>query len=79
MSGMNEQLEFGGDLQPTSKNPNYVAYSVAERKDNQKPFWTRIGVGFLHQDGGGLNLLLDCLPIDGRITLRSAPQAEDRN
>ncbi len=77
MSEQNEQPDFEADLQPSNKSPTYIAFKVTQRKEGERPFWTRIGVGFLHRDGGGLNLLLDCLPLDGRITLRASPYAED--
>jgi hypothetical protein len=63
---------------PTSatKTPTLFAYSVRDAKgEGQKGFWTRIGSFFEHEDGEGGTLLLDALPIDGRIVLR-APKAE---
>ena len=32
--------------------------------------WTRIGVAFPHKDGKGFNVILQALPVDGRIELR---------
>ena len=32
--------------------------------------WTRIGVAFPHKDGKGFNVILQALPLDGRIELR---------
>ncbi len=32
--------------------------------------WTRIGSVWMHRDGDGYNIHLDCLPVDGRLTLR---------
>ena len=40
-----------------------IVYSISERQPG-KSFWTRIGVGFVNQDGS-LNLRLDCVPIGG--------------
>ena len=31
--------------------------------------WIRIGVAFPHDKGAGLTVILDALPIDGRIVL----------
>lgn len=37
--------------------------------EDQKSFWTRIGVGFVNKDGS-LNIVLDALPRDGKLTVR---------
>ncbi|NCY02082.1 MAG: hypothetical protein EBX36_04020 [Planctomycetia bacterium] len=52
---------------PTSK-PSFIAYQVRER--GEEAFFTRIGAAWLNADGKGINIALDCLPLDGRITLR---------
>ena len=52
----------------TSKTPTHIAYQV--REGNEKGFWTRIGAAWAHKDGKGLSIQLDCIPLDGRITLR---------
>ena len=53
---------------PSSKSPSHVAYQVRDR--GEKSYWTRIGSAWPHADGGGLNVTLECVPLDGRITLR---------
>ncbi len=79
MSGISEQTEFETDLRPISKKPSYIAYQISKSKDGEKTFWTKIGVGFLHKDAGGLNVILDCLPADGRVTLRARPRSDESN
>ncbi|MER9414033.1 hypothetical protein [Mesorhizobium sp. M0589] len=60
-----------------SKSPTYLAYTVRDaREEGQKGFWTRIGAFFAHEDGEGGTLLLEALPLDGRVVLR-APKTED--
>lgn len=60
-----------------SKAPTYLAYTVrGAREEGQKGFWTRIGAFFAHEDGEGGTLLLEALPLDGRVVLR-APKADD--
>ncbi|MGX5845158.1 hypothetical protein ACWGTI_31320 [Mesorhizobium sp. ArgA1] len=55
-----------------ANGPTYHAYTVREAKaEGQKGFWTRIGAFFAHEDGEGGTLLLEALPIDGRIVLRT--------
>ena len=59
-----------------SKTPSHVAYQVRDRGEN-KSFWTRIGVAFEHKDKSGFNIQLECVPLDGRITLRVASEKKD--
>ncbi|MER9455608.1 hypothetical protein [Mesorhizobium sp. M0478] len=60
-----------------SKSPMYLAYTVRDAKEEgQMGFWTRIGAFFAHEDGEGATLLLEALPLDGRVVLR-APKVED--
>ena len=54
-----------------ARRPDYVAYSVRPRKDQQKSKWTEIGVAFRHKDGNGLDILLDAAPLNGKIVLRA--------
>ncbi|BCH05665.1 hypothetical protein MesoLj131b_76640 (plasmid) [Mesorhizobium sp. 131-2-5] len=60
-----------------AKTPMYLAYTVRDAKEQgQKGFWTRIGAFFAHEDGEGGTLLLEALPLDGRVVLR-APKVDD--
>jgi hypothetical protein len=60
-----------------AKTPTYFAYTVRDaREEGQKGFWTRIGAFFAHEDGEGGTLLLEVLPLDGRVVLR-APKTDD--
>ena len=56
-------------------NPDFVAYTVRDRGVDQNgekrdQFWLRIGAAFAHERGDGYNIVLDALPIDGRVVLR---------
>lgn len=65
------------DTQTSSgKAPSHIAYQVRERNGG-KGFWTRIGSAWAHADGSGFNVQLECLPLDGRITLRVASDKKD--
>jgi hypothetical protein len=58
-----------------SNAPSLIAYAVSE-KGEDKAFWTRIGAAWDHEDGEGLTLQLELLPVSGgRIVLR-APKEE---
>ncbi|QND61952.1 hypothetical protein BPNPMPFG_006885 (plasmid) [Mesorhizobium sp. AR07] len=62
-----------------SKSPMYLAYTVRDAKEEgQKGFWTRIGAFFAHEDGEGGTLLLEALPLDGRVVLRAPKVEEDK-
>lgn len=55
-----------------SKKPSHYVYTVREGGDNRQDFWTKIGAAFAHNDGKGFSLLLEALPVDGRLTIRAA-------
>jgi len=53
----------------TKALPDFKAYTVIKR-DGQKDVWIDLGAAFLHEDGAGLNVLLQANPLDGKIVLR---------
>jgi hypothetical protein len=60
-----------------AKAPVLIAYHVAEKGEN-KSFWSRIGAAWDHEDGKGLTLQLDLLPVaGGRIVLREPSEANE--
>jgi hypothetical protein len=71
-----------------AQQPAYRAYTVVKR-EGADDFWLAIGAAFMHQDGDGYNIILQALPIDGKIVLRlpksdddqqqAGPQAQDPN
>ena len=63
----------------TSKRPTHTAYSVREyqKGSETKSDWTRIGIAWAHRDGEGFDIILDALPVNGRVALRkSKPKSE---
>jgi hypothetical protein len=60
----------------STKGPSHIAYQVRDR-EGQKGFWTRIGSVWPHADGKGFNVQLECVPLDGRITLRIASENKE--
>ena len=48
----------------------YRAYTIVERDKGQQPFWLNIGSAFVHKDGKGFNVILQALPLDGKLVLR---------
>ena len=58
----------------TTKTPSHAVYHVRDR-NGQKGIWTRLGAAWPHADGQGFNLQIDCVPLDGRLTIRLASEA----
>jgi hypothetical protein len=52
-----------------AQQPTYQAYTVVKR-EGQDDFWLSIGAAFMHQDGDGYNIILQALPINGKIVRR---------
>ena len=69
--GKNKKAE-----QPETTPPALIAWYIAER--GEKKFWNRIGAAWEHEDGDGLTLQLDLMPVAaGRIVLRK-PKEDDQ-
>ncbi len=60
----------------TSKSPTHVVYHVRDNTSG-KSFWTRIGAAWAHADGEGFNLQVECVPLDGRLTLRVVTETKE--
>jgi hypothetical protein len=58
------------------KQPTHRAYSVI-RREGQDDFWLNLGLMFEHKDGKGFNIILQALPLDGKIVLREVGKDED--
>ena len=50
--------------------PDYRAYTVIKR-EGKDDYWLNLGVAFRHEDGEGFNLLLQAMPLDGKLVLRT--------
>lgn len=60
--------EQSGD-NAVGRKPDFIAYSVRESRDG-KGHWNKVGAAWQHRDGQGLDIQLESLPLDGRLTLR---------
>ena len=49
---------------------------VVEEREGKDSFWLKIGAAFHHKDGKGYNLVLQALPLDGRLVLREYKEPE---
>lgn len=57
-----------------NKLPDYVGYNVKNYGEDQSN-WIRVGAAWTHQDNGGINIVLDSIPLDGKLTLRKPKQS----
>lgn len=57
--------------------PAFRAYSVIKR-EGKEDFWLNLGVAFPHDDNEGFNLLLQALPLDGKVVLRTFKEDEEQ-
>ena len=55
--------------------PTHRAYSVI-RRDGQDDYWLNIGLAFPHKDGHGFNIVLQALPLDGKIVCREVTEED---
>lgn len=51
-----------------TRGPAMIAWHI--RNAGEKSYWDRVGAAFGHKDGQGFDLVLDAIPVDGRVTLR---------
>ena len=60
----------------SSAKPAFHVYTVDDRGEGKDPFWLKIGAAFEHKDDKGFNIVLQALPIDGRLVLREPKEPE---
>jgi hypothetical protein len=60
--------------------PTYIAYHVKEttagEQGEKRGVWTRVGAAWPNKDGKGFNVVLDVVPLDGRLILREPLERE---
>jgi len=65
----NQKRQSTATTAPAKQPPAFIAWYVPKR--GGKSFWSRIGAAWDHDDGKGMTLQLDLMPIgEGRIVLR---------
>ena len=55
--------------------PTHRVYTVIKR-EGQDDYWLNIGLAFPHKDGKGFNIVLQALPLDGKIVCREITDEE---
>ncbi|MBK6707991.1 MAG: hypothetical protein IPG54_11140 [Sphingomonadales bacterium] len=54
----------------TKNRPSHRLFNVTGDGDNAR--WTDIGVAFATKDGNGFTLILNAIPVNGRVVMRTA-------
>lgn len=67
---MSNEINEGTEQQTHARKPDQIAYSVRNEADG-KSYWNRVGAVWSHKDGNGAEIVLESIPVDGRITLRA--------
>jgi hypothetical protein len=61
-------------------SPTYIAYHVkdtgAGENGEKRGVWTSVGAAWPHKDGRGFHVVLDVIPLDGRLILREPMERE---
>lgn len=52
-----------------TNDPVLIAYAVKRNAKTKRPVWSRVGCAYPHETGAGLTVVLDSIPLDGRIVL----------
>jgi hypothetical protein len=59
----------------SSQQPTHRVFAIVKR-EGQEDFWLPVGAAFAHKDGRGFNVILQALPLEGKVVLRE-PQADE--
>ncbi|MBV9862653.1 MAG: hypothetical protein JO267_10950 [Alphaproteobacteria bacterium] len=63
----NEADSMAEEEQP--RQPSHRVYAVI-RREGQDEYWLNVGLAFPHKDGAGFNVILQALPLDGKVVCR---------
>lgn len=59
-----------------ANDPVLIAYSAKRVGKARKTLWSRIGAAYPHDVGAGLTVVLEAVPLDGRIILLELDEAD---
>lgn len=62
--------------QDRKKQPSFEAFHAKDGPED-KSYFNRVGAAFPHKDGEGHTVVLDSVPVDGRIVLRTPRERLD--
>lgn len=52
-------------------------YTIVEKEGDKKARWIRVGIGFVNKDGS-INIILDALPLNGKLQVRDKTEREPK-
>ena len=58
-----------GPLDASAWKKPWIAYNIVDKPGLRSRIWSRIGMAWLNRDGS-INVVLDSIPLGGRIQLR---------
>ncbi len=64
-----------------TNKPTHIVYHVKDVPGDdgeQHGIWTKVGAAWANKDAKGMSLVLDLLPVDGRLVIRTAVPKEDK-
>jgi hypothetical protein len=61
-----------------SGDPVLIAYMAKRSRKSKRTYWQRIGVAYPHEVGAGLTVVLEAMPLDGRIILLELDEDDHR-
>lgn len=59
-----------------SGDPVLIAFCARRSRNGKRVYWNQIGCAYPHETGAGLTVVLDVIPLNGRIFLLE-PDARD--
>ena len=63
----------------STNGPTHRVYTLIPRKTDKgedDTFWLNIGAAFAHKDAKGWNLVLQAMPLDGKLVIREVTEPE---
>ena len=57
---------------------SHKVFQVLDRGDDRKSFWSEVGIGFENKDGS-INIMLNAVPLTGKLQLRKYEPKKTRN
>ncbi len=58
-----------------NNKPTHIVYHVKDvdgSDGESRGYWTRVGAAWANKDAKGMSLVLDLLPVDGKLVVRTA-------
>jgi len=67
-----------------SNKPTHIVYHVKDigtpgETETPRAVWTKVGAAWQHSDAKGLTIVLEAVPLDGRLVVRTAVQESSQS